>query len=101
MASRAKTISSSLPVGACTAQEDPYLALGLASGGSGAGGGPLTESDVKKSYRRCALRYHPDKTQNKTGLLFTVVQVLSRNPHQFPSSYASEATIARELTRAL
>ena len=33
---------------------------------------------MKKGYRRFALKYHPDKTQNRTGILFTAIQASTR-----------------------
>ena len=34
-------------------------------------------AQIKKGYRKFALKYHPDKTLNKTGVLFTIIQVCS------------------------
>ena len=44
------------------------MALGVRNGPE------ATETEIKKSFRKYALKYHPDKTQNKTGLMFTVIQ---------------------------
>ena len=46
-------------------QEDPYLCLDLSLTATG--------SEVKKSYRKLALKYHPDKNP-ATSLLFTAIQ---------------------------
>lgn len=68
---------------------DPYLCLGLLpayanqpppattkaypSTASVPSAGP-SDADVKKAWRRLALKYHPDKTQNRTSELFTTIK---------------------------
>ena len=61
---------------------DPWLALGLQPPpeplGSSLQQQQPTEAELnrlKKAWRRLALKYHPDKTQNRTSALFATIQV--------------------------
>lgn len=48
----------------------PHEALGVAAGSS--------EADVRRAFRKQALKYHPDKTQGTTTQLFQSLQVASQ-----------------------
>jgi len=48
--------------------QDPYMILGLSSG--------ATEKQIKKAYRRLAMKFHPDKNQDdpEAGKKFKEIQ---------------------------
>jgi hypothetical protein len=47
---------------------DPYLTLGLNFSKR------VLDTEIKKKWRSLALKYHPDKTQNRTTPLFALIQ---------------------------
>jgi curved DNA-binding protein CbpA len=69
---------------------DPYLALGLDAAKH------PSASTIKKAWRTMALKYHPDKTQNRTSALFTVIQ----QGFAFLSDDTKRAALDRRLAQA-
>ena len=84
--------------------KNPVMALGLGRG--------FTKSDVKKAYRKAALRYHPDKNQDcDSSCIFTAIQsayekLEATAPAEAPATstyanyYAGAATATAQTTAA-
>ena len=51
--------------------DDPYAALKLPGRGEGAA---LSDADIKRAYRKLALKYHPDRGGQATTAIFQAVQ---------------------------
>jgi DnaJ domain len=77
-------LTSSIETALSTLRNNPALALGLAKG--------FNKLDVKKAYRRCALKYHPDKNQDcDSSCIFTAVQAAyEKLLHSAPVEYPPE-----------
>lgn len=80
-------LTTSIETGISTLKNNPALALGLSRG--------YNKLDVKKAYRRCALKYHPDKNQDcDSSCIFTAVQAAyEKLLHSAPVEYPPEIAV--------